>query len=67
MGELRRTKIGGRQHQNPNWEVPIVSEWEDGGTFSGIYVSSDGSIYTVDELLKTVLEKDKKRKRRFSK
>lgn len=44
-----------------------MSEWDDGGALSGIYVSSDGSVYTVDELLKIVLKKDKKKKRRFSK
>ena len=44
-----------------------MSEWDDGGALSGVYVSSDGKVYSVDELLEAVMEKDEKRKRRFSK
>jgi hypothetical protein len=44
-----------------------MKEWSAGGAFSGVYVSSDGSIYSVGELLEKVLEKDEKGNRRFSK
>ena len=67
MDELRRAKGGGWEHPNHGGENTRMSEWDDGGALSGVYVSSDGKVYSVDELLEAVLEKDEKRKRRFSK
>jgi len=44
-----------------------MTDWDDGGATTGIYVSSDGRVLSIDELLEIILGKDGKRKRRFSK
>lgn len=43
-----------------------MENWDDGGALTGAYVSSDGRIISIDELLDAVLSKDEKKKRRFS-
>ena len=43
-----------------------MKEWDDGGALSGIYVSSDGRIISIDDLLDDILSKDENKKRRFS-
>ena len=66
MDELRRQKSGGREHQNHDGENTKMKEWDDGGARSGIYVSSDGRIISIDDLLDDILSKDENKKRRFS-
>ncbi len=66
MDELRGKEGGRRQYESLNRESPIMGEWDDGGALTGTYVSSDGRIISIDDLLDTILSKDEKRKRRFS-
>ena len=44
-----------------------MSEWDEGGALSGVYISSDGRVISIDELLDDILSKDENKKRRFSK
>ena len=67
MDELRRKTSGGRHNKNPNREASELTEWDDGGGLTGTYVSSDGSIISIDEQLEVILNKDEAKKRRFSK
>ena len=66
MDGLRGKEGGRRKHQSPDREAPLMGEWDDGGALTGTYVSSDGGIIQIDELLDSILSKDEKRKRRFS-
>jgi len=44
-----------------------LTEWDDGGALTGTYVSSDGRIISIDELMEVILNKDEGKRRRFSK